>query len=218
MILFIILLIIIGLFVIYQQQYIQSKNISELQEFQNILSKTECQKIIELAKKSNMVESSVVDSTGLYSSNTNFRKSKQVWLDPLSDPVLQKISDLSIALTGFPRSNQEMIQVVQYQPGGKFDAHYDACVQNDKICQQMNRGSTERRTTLLFYLNDDMEGGETEFVNINRKIKPETGKAILFWSTDNHDKLYENSKHRGNPVIKGEKWIATVWSHGSIFQ
>jgi hypothetical protein len=40
----------------------------------------------------------------------------------------------------------------------------------------------------------------------------------LFWSTDQHDNLLTESKHRGNRVEQGEKWIATVWSHGKNFQ
>ena len=46
-----------------------------------------------------------------------------------------------------------------------------------------------RFATVLFYLNDGMVGGETEFprwVNAETfeglKVKPEAGKAVLFYS------------------------------------
>ncbi len=190
----------------------------EVLEFKNLLSEQECKELIDLAKRTNMVESSVVEGDTLYKMNRDFRKSYQCWLTPSQHPVLEKLSKISVDLTGFPISNQEQIQIVKYNKDGKFDAHYDACIQSDKFCKEMNRGAGERRTTLLVYLNQDMIGGETEFVNLNQKIIPETGKGILFWSTDQHDNLLTESKHRGNRVEQGEKWIATVWSHGKNFQ
>lgn len=217
LILIVIVVIVFLLVIFYQYRFYGYNPDYKVQELQDLLTKEECQQMIDLAKSSLMVESSVVDSKGLYSSNKDFRKSFQTWMYSHTHPVLRKLSNASIDLTGFPFSHQEMIQIVKYEPGGKFDAHYDACVYNDKICKQMNRGSTERRTTLLVYLNDEMEGGETEFVVLNKKVKPETGKGILFWSTNEQNQLFHESKHQGNPVTKGEKWIATVWSHGAPF-
>jgi prolyl 4-hydroxylase len=207
------ILLFLSAMVIYQK----TSSTFEIQEYHNLLTKDECNQIIQLAKSSQMVESHVVNETSLYSKNTEHRKSTQCWKNPSDHPVLKKLSDLSVEITGFPVSHQEMIQIVKYEPGGKFDAHYDACVHGDKICQQMNRGSTERRTTLIFYLNNGMVGGETEFVNLDLKIEPETGKGLLFWSTDQNNNLIKESKHRGNIIESGEKWIATVWSHGSPF-
>jgi prolyl 4-hydroxylase len=177
------------------------------------LTKLECQEIIELAKKEKMSESRVVSENSLSEYNDNARKSYQIWFHPSRNPILQKLSKLSTELTGFPQNNQELVQIVKYEEGGKFDAHYDSCVQNESICKGMNKGAGQRRSTLLVYLNEEIEGGETEFVNIDQKIKPETGKAILFYSTDDQERVITESTHRGCPVTKGEKWIATIWSH-----
>ena len=104
--------------------------------------------------------------------------------------------------------------VAKYDKNGKFDSHYDCCVYDDEEkCRIMNGNSGERRSTLMIYLNDDFEGGETEFEKIGLKIKPEKGKAILFWSTDDNGKTIDNSLHRGNKVISGTKMICTKWSH-----
>lgn len=187
-------------------------------ELKNLLSELECKELIDLAKRSNMVESSVVEGDTLYKMNRDFRKSYQCWMQPSQHPVLEKLSKISVDLTGYPISNQEQIQIVKYSKDGKFDSHYDACVQSDHLCKEMNRGAGERRTTLIVYLNQDMVGGETEFVNLDKTFLPETGKGILFRSTDDHDNLLLESKHRGNRIIEGEKWIATVWSHGNNFR
>ena len=191
---------------------------NELQFFSNLLTKDECKELIDLAKTQPMTPSQVVSDKSLSEYDVSSRNSTQVWIEAKSHPILQKLSKISEELTGYPSTNQESIQIVKYTQGGKFDAHYDSCVQNETICKEMNRGAGQRRTTLLVYLNEGMTGGETEFVNLNQKIKPETGKAILFYSSDDDDKIIENSKHRGCPVLEGEKWIATIWSHPLPFR
>ena len=34
--------------------------------------------------------------------------------------------------------------------------------------------------TLAFYLNDDFEGGETDFPELGKRIAPRRGRALLF--------------------------------------
>jgi prolyl 4-hydroxylase len=185
----------------------------KVHEYPNLLSSEECDEIIRLAHNNGLTESKVVTNDSLNGYDVNFRKSEQTWLSRTSHPLIEKLSKISENLTAIPQSNQEMVQIVKYEKGGKFDAHFDPCVKGEKICKEMNREAGQRRTTLLVYLNDVKKGGETEFVNIGIKIKPEKGKGILFWSTDENEKVLNESKHRGNEVVDGDKWIATVWSH-----
>jgi prolyl 4-hydroxylase len=63
------------------------------------------------------------------------------------------------------------------------------------------------------YLNDDFDGGETFFPKINKKVVPELGKAVLFYSVNNNGVLLQKSLHGGLPVQSGEKWIANKWIH-----
>ena len=215
-ILWIIIFIIISLIILYftwnENKY--SKNGKfKLLELPNLLSPEEADQIIQLAKQNGLSQSYVVSDNKLDSYDDKFRKSDQTWMSRSHHPVLEKLSKISYELTGLPQDNQEMIQVVRYEKGGKFDAHFDPCVKSEDICNQMNRGAGQRKTTLLIYLNDVMQGGETEFVNLRRKIKPEKGKGILFWSTDDDENVYKESLHRGSEVVEGEKWIATIWSH-----
>ncbi len=123
---------------------------------------------------------------------------------------------LAARLTGIDASHQEALQVAVYEPRGMFVEHYDACptmAEDPDNCDRMNQGAGQRRATLLVYLNDGFAGGETEFVKIGLKIRPERGKGILFWDTDGDENIIASSMHRGNPVLSGEKWIATKWTH-----
>lgn len=76
----------------------------------------------------------------------------------------------------------------------------------------MVHGQPSRFATILFYLNDDMEGGETSFprwLNAETsqalKVKPERGKAILFYNMLPDGNYDERSQHAALPVRKGEK-------------
>ena len=68
-----------------------------------------------------------------------------------------------------------------------------------------------RYLTVLFYLNDNFEGGETIFPKINKLVKPKKGKAIIFQNVDNNGVIITQALHGGEPVKNGEKWIANKW-------
>jgi hypothetical protein len=89
--------------------------------------------------------------------------------------------------------NPFMIQRYEKQKG-KYVYHHDGSNDPDK----------SRAVTYLWYLNDVYEGGETEFFGGSFKVKPETGKLLLFpacWCYP----------HRGNKPISDNKYILTGW-------
>jgi len=47
--------------------------------------------------------------------------------------------------------------------------------------------------------------------NYRLAVKPEKGKAVLFYSQDPFGHLDENSLHGGCPVLEGTKWAANLW-------
>ena len=56
----------------------------------------------------------------------------------------------------------------------------------------------------ITYLNDDYEGGETEYLYYKKRIKPEKGKLLIWPAGMTHC-------HRGGLVLSGTKYIATGW-------
>lgn len=68
-----------------------------------------------------------------------------------------------------------------------------------------NRQTMARVLTYVLYLNDIKEGGETEFLFQNIRVKPEAGKIVFF-------PAYFTHVHRGNPVLSNQdKYIMTGW-------
>ncbi|RYH18250.1 2OG-Fe(II) oxygenase [archaeon] len=77
-----------------------------------------------------------------------------------------------------------------------------------------------RILTFFLYLSDVEEGGETSFPNLNIKVKPARGKAILWPSVTNTNLLVQDSRtnHAALPVVKGVKYAANSWIHLYDFQ
>jgi len=109
-----------------------------------------------------------------------------------------------------PLEHQEDLQIVKYTKDDFYKHHYDTPYKDLPI-SKFNRLCGPRLATFLIYLNDDFEGGETEFIIINRTIKPKKGKALLFYNIDINLTLIPESMHRGKIIKKGEKWIANKW-------
>lgn len=85
-------------------------------------------------------------------------------------------------------------QLLRYTIGGHYLAHQDA----GHDCQN-------RYFTVICYLNDCFEGGNTWFPSLNYSAIPECGRAILFPA---------RYTHRAQPVIRGEKYILISWILG----
>ena len=66
------------------------------------------------------------------------------------------------------------------------------------------RENEARAFVFSIYLNDVEEGGETEFLHFSKRVKPVTGRIVIWPAGFPY-------VHRGNPPLSGEKYIATSW-------
>jgi hypothetical protein len=64
--------------------------------------------------------------------------------------------------------------------------------------------NTKRFLVYTIYLNDVDDGGETEFLHFSRRVKPKKGRIVIWPASFPY-------VHRGNPPLKGEKYIVTSW-------
>lgn len=81
---------------------------------------------------------------------------------------------------------------------GRYVYHNDSRIENNRT----------RMITFIWYLNDVIEGGETEIWS-HLKIKPSAGKLLLFPSC-------WTFPHRGNVPISSDKYIITGWLWSSF--
>ena len=84
----------------------------------------------------------------------------------------------------------ERFRYYRYTPGQYFRWHHDGA---------FVRSHEERSLfTVLFYLNDDYEGGTTDFYDEETRIQPQKGMALVF----EHPIL-----HQGAPILRGTKYV-----------
>jgi len=71
--------------------------------------------------------------------------------------------------------------------------------------------SGQRVSTLVVYLNDVEEGGETYFPEIGLSVVPKRGNAIYFEYANSLRQVDPKSLHASSTIVKGEKWAMTKW-------
>jgi len=64
--------------------------------------------------------------------------------------------------------------------------------------------NAKRAFVFSIYLNDVKEGGETEFLHFSKRVKPKTGRIVIWPAGFPY-------LHRGNPPISNKKYILTSW-------
>ena len=180
----------------------------DIKEIPNFLTSEECDAIINTAKDQ-LLDSKVYNSDN-DDVNPDTRISKQAWLYD-SDAFIKGISEKVKNLTKTHDKYHEELQVVRYEKGGFFKPHYDACDGSQDFCKRMDGEHGPRYLTVLIYLNDVKEGGETVFPYLNKSVRPEKGKVVIFQNVNDNGIIIKQSFHGGEPVKEGEKWIANKW-------
>ena len=105
----------------------------------------------------------------------------------------------------------EWVQGQKYLPGEFYKEHHDYFYRFSEEYKTYTEWMGQRTWTLMVYLNDIEEGGETYFKHLNLRIKPEKGKAV-FWNN-----LYPfgwtnfKTMHEACPPLNEDKYIITKW-------
>ncbi|KAJ7953174.1 Prolyl 4-hydroxylase alpha-like protein [Quillaja saponaria] len=192
--------------------------------YHNFLTKEECEYLVTMAKP-HMQKSTVVDSETGKSKDSRVRTSYGTFLARGRDKVIRKIEKRIADFTFLPVEHGEGLQVLHYEVGQKYEPHYDYFLD-----EFSTRNGGQRIATILMYLTDVEEGGETVFPAAKGNfssvpwwnelsecgkgglsVKPKMGDALLFWSMKPDATLDTSSLHGGCPLIKGNKWSATKW-------
>lgn len=127
------------------------------------------------------------------------------------DMICAVMEERAARLCRIPIANHEPVNVISYEVGQQFGNHYDF-VPTDLLAADPRQAKQGQRTvTLVTYLNDDFEGGETEFPAIGMRVKGGVGDAIV-WSNVRRDGEPDRSTlHAGLPPTRGRKWVLSQW-------
>lgn len=160
-------------------------------EIPAFLSPAECAELIARSEQQGFAEAGVGLATGaqvIKSIRNNYRLEYSD--TPLAEAFWQRIpAGLPAEADGAtPVGLYDQFRFYRYDVGERFNRHRDGSIQ---ISEQV-----ASRWTFLLYLNDDFEGGATEFDTLT--VAPRRGAALCF----RHE-----LRHKGCPVTQGRKYV-----------
>ena len=132
--------------------------------------------------------------------DVQLRKSKQIWFSESAFKSYQDLLQYEIVKSVERIWNPWKVgfftrpAIVKYEEEGYYGKHFDA-------------GSKEvnnRCVSIIIYLNDNFEGGETYFDRQKCTIKPKTGQVLMFPSGVSHP-------HSSIEIKKGTKYVIVGW-------
>lgn len=129
------------------------------------------------------------------------------------DPVFNEVQDLMRNLVfniinpfyEFEVKDSEIPQLLYYGQGGHYLPHIDGYAEwMNPDGTKVWRKSVDRDLSVVIYLNDDFEGGDFVFPDLNIRVRPKAGMMIAFPSTPHY-------LHGVEPVTKGERCAIVCW-------
>ncbi len=106
-----------------------------------------------------------------------------------------------------PASHLEAFAVLHYEVGEEYGEHFDYLdPQIPGYAAEIARMG-QRVATCLIYLNDDFEGGVTEFPQLGLSYRGAAGDALVFFSADAAGAPDRRTVHAGRPPTAGQKWL-----------
>jgi len=104
---------------------------------------------------------------------------------------------------------------MKYFPNDYKDKHYDNPWKFKKgkldLAYDALRNKSITTWTFIIYLNEVKCGGETLFPNLNLKIKPKTGMALIWNNLLIDGSINPFSEHQSLKAKEDNKYIITKW-------
>lgn len=159
----------------------------------DFFSEEECKGFIDFSEKEGYAESLIRTKEGEVMNKGIRDNDRVIWDNPQFGTQLWDLVKDFVPndIDGFePTGLNERFRFYRYKDGQQFKPHIDG---------PYKKSDTEKsKLTLLIYLNDDFEGGNTTLVLENEEIVPKTGMLLLF---------EHKIMHCGRPVTNGTKYV-----------
>ena len=179
-------------------------SLAQIYEISGFLSELQCNRII-VAINTNLRSSYATGFGGARTSRTC-----ELWR---VEPELSQALDCKIAeLMGVHPGYSEPIQGQRYDQGEFFKPHTDyfSPLFIDDFEKHTAVGG-QRTWTVMIYLNDVYEGGQTVFHRLDKSYQPKAGLALAWNNLYADGRLNRDTLHESLPVLGGSKWVLTKW-------
>ena len=175
--------------------------------YPGLFSAAECRYLMILGTPW-MEKASVLSLTG-EARMDNVRDASAAHIPPVAeDLVVQEINRCIAAATGTEPGWGEPLNILRYTPGQQYKPHHDG-TSPDNV--------SVRNLTALIWLNDQFEGGETDFPKIKVRVRGSVGDMLVFKNVLDNGDFDARMIHAGLPVTEGVKWMASRWIRGTPF-
>jgi prolyl 4-hydroxylase len=180
----------------------------QLTMFRGLFTPDECRYLVEAAAP--MLEPSVVvdPASGTQRPDPVRVAESMGFTLPLENPAVHALNQRIAAASGTQAVQGEPLQVLRYRPGGEYKPHFDA----------IPGFANQRILTMIVWLNEDYEGGETMFMKTGARLRGRTGDALLFRNALPDETRDPDAAHAGLKVTRGEKLIASRWIRARPFE
>lgn len=123
--------------------------------------------------------------------------------DPEIEQEINQALRRASETTSITYAELEPLRLLRYSVGGHYSWHAD----NELVDEE------HRKLSAVIALNDDYEGGNTEFMwprpGRAEVVHLDPGSAVIFPAF-----MY----HRALPVTGGTRWVVTAWTIGDSFR
>jgi prolyl 4-hydroxylase len=176
----------------------------------NVLSNDECDALVEYCKPRLAPSSVVADADGNIRVHPN-RTSRDVMLQRGETAIIARIEARLAALAQWPVERSEGMQVLRYDIGDEYRAHFDWMNPDLPGLRKHMEIGGQGLGTFVLYLSDVESGGCTSFPAVGLEVMPAKGGGVFFVNTDGLHAPDRRTLHAGSPVIKGVKFVANKW-------
>ena len=193
-----------------------SKTLKEAQQTHfigswNLENETLCNEIISFFEENKLLQKASLNSLNI---NLNKKKMTEIIIDPkdLSNSKFKSLNNYIKELYKCFIDYQDqwpfvkslvkdvdigLFNIQKYLPGDHFSKVHT---------ERSNIESSHRVLAWMTYLNEVEDGGTTNFSHYDIKVKPETGKTLIWPAEWTH-------AHSGEVLNSGVKYIVTGWMH-----
>ncbi|MGJ7533129.1 MULTISPECIES: 2OG-Fe(II) oxygenase [unclassified Variovorax] len=176
----------------------------------NVVDADECKDIIEMARP-RLKPSTLVDPMSGRDVVSDKRASWGMFFRLGENDLVARLDRRLSALMNLPLENGEGLQVLYYPTGAGSEPHYDYLAPTNVANRESIARSGQRVSTLVTYLNDVQDGGQTVFPQLGLAVSPIRGNACYFEYADENGRVDTRSLHASATVTQGEKWVMTKW-------
>ncbi len=133
------------------------------------------------------------------------------------DMVLAIVQERAARLLGVPIACHEPPNAISYEPGQQYRQHADFIEPSVPQFQPELQLLGQRVATVVTYLNDDFDGAETIFPDLDVKFRGEPGDAIFFANVLADGSPDYLTSHAALPPTRGRKWVLSQWIRAKPF-